>query len=138
MAVIIWLGATIGCAYDQGPSVDTANLARIRVDFELTERDICENGMRSPEIRLTELTAGAVNYDVRMTDLDSPHYKHWNETIQLQQPVISAGKGINYRGPACPPNGHHYRISILATNAAQQPVAYGEKTITAKKTSRIR
>ena len=126
-----WFITSVGCASGQDSAVDMANLPKIGVDYQLTEQDICR-GKGSPEIRLTDLPAGVVSYDVRMTDLDAPRFRHWNETIQSQEPAIPAGKGANYVGPRCPPNGHRYRISILARNAQQQPIAYGEKTIIAE------
>ena len=112
--------------------MDTTNLPKIGVDYALTEQFIC-NGTGSPAITLSGLPAGVVSYDVRMTDLDSPSYRHWKETIASQEAVIPAGKGSHYSGPGCPPNGHRYRISVLARNAQQQPIGYGEKTITAER-----
>jgi phosphatidylethanolamine-binding protein (PEBP) family uncharacterized protein len=112
--------------------VDTTNLPTIGVEYELTEQYIC-NGTGSPTIKLSDLPPGVASYDVHMIDVDSPSYRHWKETILSQESVIPAGKGSHYSGPGCPPNGHRYRISILARNAQQQPIAYGEKTITAER-----
>src|SRR5258705_4308989 len=89
-----WFIASVGCASGQGYAVDMANLPKIGVDYQLTDQDICR-GKGSPEIRLTDLPAGVVSYDVRMTDLDAPRFKHWNETIQFQERAIPAGKGAN-------------------------------------------
>jgi phosphatidylethanolamine-binding protein (PEBP) family uncharacterized protein len=66
-----------------------------------------------------------------MTDLDSPGFRHWNESITSEERAIPAAKGTNYIGPACPPNGHRYRISVIARTHQQEPIAYGEKTIVA-------
>jgi phosphatidylethanolamine-binding protein (PEBP) family uncharacterized protein len=33
----------------------------------------------------------------------------------------------------CPPNGHRYRISLIARNTQQETIAYGEKTIIAER-----
>jgi phosphatidylethanolamine-binding protein (PEBP) family uncharacterized protein len=124
--------ACLACASCQDATVDTTNLPTITVEYELTEQYIC-NGAGSPAIKLGNLPAGVASYDVRMTDLDSPSYRHWKETILSRESVIPAGKGSRYSGPGCPPNGHRYRISILARNAQQQPIAYGEKTIKAER-----
>jgi phosphatidylethanolamine-binding protein (PEBP) family uncharacterized protein len=128
----------IGCVActSQDPAIDTSKLPKVGVDYRLTEQDICKAGKRSPEITLTDLPAGVVSYDVKMTDLDSPGFRHWNETITSQEPTIPAGKGINYVGPGCPPNGHRYRISLIARNTQQEPIAYGEKTIIAGRAPR--
>jgi phosphatidylethanolamine-binding protein (PEBP) family uncharacterized protein len=131
-SLTIVFAAGMACAGCQDATVDTANLPKIGVEFELTERYICE-GSGSPAIRLSDIPAGVVSYDVRMTDLDSPGYRHWRETVLSHEPAIPAGTGSHYSGPACPPNGHRYRISILARNARRQPIAYGEKTITAER-----
>jgi phosphatidylethanolamine-binding protein (PEBP) family uncharacterized protein len=130
LSVTIVLAACVACTSSQDATVDIANLPKIGVEYALTERDIC-TGKGSPEIRLTDLPAGVESYDVLMTDLDSPRFRHWSETITSQEPAIPAGRGSSYVGPGCPPNGHRYRISVLARNARQQPLAYGEKTITA-------
>jgi phosphatidylethanolamine-binding protein (PEBP) family uncharacterized protein len=134
----VGLGATVGllgcvaCGERQEFRVDTTNLPKIGVEYELTERQIClVEG--SPEVRLTGLPGETTSYDVLMTDLDSPRFRHWMETITSQEPVIPAGRGTHYSGPRCPPNGHRYRIGVLARNAQQQPIAYGEKTITAER-----
>jgi phosphatidylethanolamine-binding protein (PEBP) family uncharacterized protein len=115
------------------PVIDTSKLQKIGVDYRLTEQDICKDGKRSPKITVTDLPAGVVSYDVKMTDLDSPSFRHWNETIGSQEPTIPAGKGTNYVGPGCPPYGHRYRISVIARNTQQEPIAYGEKTIIAER-----
>jgi phosphatidylethanolamine-binding protein (PEBP) family uncharacterized protein len=133
LGAMIALGAAVACAGgSQDLGVDTANLPKIGVDYALTEQQICL-GKGSPEVRLTGLPAGVASYDVLMTDLDAPSFRHWRETIKSQEPVIPAGRGTGYVGPRCPPNGHRYRIGILARNAQQQPIAYGEKTATAER-----
>ena len=129
-SVSIVFTACVACTGSQDATVDTANLPKIGVEYELTEQDICR-GNGSPAIRLSDLPAGVASYDVLMTDMDSPRFRHWRETIESQEPAIPAGRGGTYVGPGCPPNGHRYRISILARNAQRQPIAYGEKTITA-------
>ena len=125
----------IGCVACTGPdpAIDTSHLHKLGVDYRLTQQDICKDGTRSPEITVTDLPAGVVSYDVKMTDLDSPGFRHWNETIRSQEPTIPSGKGAHYVGPGCPPNGHRYRIRLIARNAQQEPIAYGEKTIIAER-----
>ena len=130
MGVAIWLTGCVACA-SRDFAIDTSKLQKIGVDYRLTEQDICKDGKRSPKIAVTDLPAGAVSYDVKMTDLDSPGFRHWNERITFQEATIPAGKGTNYLGPGCPPNGHRYRISVIARNTRQEPIAYGEKTIIA-------
>lgn len=129
----IELAACVACS-TQEPVVDTSSLPKIGVEFQLTEDDICLRGSQSPEIRLTGLPTGVVSFDMRMTDFESPHYRHWNEAITYQGSTIPAGQATSYRGPGCPPNGHRYRISVLAKDARQQPIAHGEKTIVAART----
>jgi phosphatidylethanolamine-binding protein (PEBP) family uncharacterized protein len=132
MAAAICFIGCVACT-SQGPALDTSQLQKIGVDYRLTEQDICKDGRRSPEITVADLPAGVVSYDVKMTDVDSPGFRHWNETIRSQEPTIPAGRGAHYLGPGCPPNGHRYRISVIARNRQQEAVAYGEKTIIAER-----
>ena len=132
MRVAVCLTGCVACA-SQDPAIDASKLQKIGVDYRLTEQDICKNGTRSPQITVTDLPAAAVSYDVKMTDLDAPGFRHWNETIRSQGQTIPAGKGAHYVGPGCPPNGHRYRIRLIARNAQQEPIAYGEKTIIAER-----
>lgn len=132
MGVAICFIGCVACTSHE-PAIDTSQLQKIGVDYRLTEQDICKNWKRSPEITVSDLPAGVVSYDVTMTDLDSPGFRHWNETIRSQEPAIPAGKGANYVGPGCPPNGHRYRIRLIARNTQQEPIAYGEKTIIAER-----
>ena len=134
MGVAIGFTVCVACG-SQDPAIDTSKLQKIGVDYQLTEQAICKDGKRSPAITVTDLPAGVVSYDIKMTDLDSPGFRHWNETIKSQEPTIPAGKGANYVGPGCPPNGHRYRISLIARNTQQEPIAYGEKTIIAARGS---
>ena len=129
VATVCLLGA-IACGERQEFGIDTTSLPKIGVEWGLTREEICA-GTGSPAVRLTELPAGVVSYDVLMTDLDSPRFRHWKETIMSQQAVIPARKGIGYAGPQCPANGHRYRIAVIARNAQQEPIAYGEHTIVA-------
>jgi phosphatidylethanolamine-binding protein (PEBP) family uncharacterized protein len=82
MGVAICLIGCVACA-SQDPAIDISKLQKIGVDYRLTEQDICKDWKRSPEITVTDLPAGAVSYDVKMTDLDSPGFRHWNETIKF-------------------------------------------------------
>jgi phosphatidylethanolamine-binding protein (PEBP) family uncharacterized protein len=111
MGVAICFVGCVACT-SQDLAIDTSKLQKLGVDYRLTEQDICKDWKRSPKITVTELPAGVVSYDVKMTDLDSPGFRHWNETFKSQEPTIPAGKGANYVGPRCPPNGHRYRISL--------------------------
>jgi phosphatidylethanolamine-binding protein (PEBP) family uncharacterized protein len=137
LGVAICFTGCVACTR-QGPVMDTSKLQKIGVDYRLTEQDICKDGKRSPKITVSDLPAGVVSYDVKMTDLDSPGFRHWNETIKSHEPTIPAGNGANYVGPGCPPNGHRYRISLIARNTQQEPIAYGEQTIIAERATRAR
>lgn len=127
LVVTTCVAGCIACGTRQEFGIDTTSLAKIGVEWALTEAQICAaNG--SPEVTLTDVPAAAVSYEVLMTDLDSPRFRHWRETFESQQRTIRAGKGTSYIGPQCPPNGHRYRIGVLVRDAQQEPVAYGEKT----------
>jgi phosphatidylethanolamine-binding protein (PEBP) family uncharacterized protein len=114
------VAAMTGCA-----PVDIGKVPRLGVDFAFDPRNRCQGA--SHRIQLSNVLAGVVSYDVTMTDLDVPSFKHWSQTIPATGPVIREGIGVGYFGP-CPPSGtHRYRITV--TDDAKQPLAYGEKTV---------
>jgi phosphatidylethanolamine-binding protein (PEBP) family uncharacterized protein len=124
VALALALAAAAGCA-----PVDTSKLPRMGVDFAFEGRHKCQGV--SPEIRLTGVPDGVASYEVTMTDLDVPTFHHWAQKIAAAGPVIKEGAGSGYFGP-CPPSGtHRYRIEVTALDGRGQPVAYGEKTVTA-------
>ena len=128
-AVVMAVLATAACATD--PSKDTS-LQRMDVDYAFAPEHKCLGV--SPEIRLRHVPSATATYDVKMTDLDAPSFQHWSQTIPATGPVIreDAGRtegGVRYYGP-CPPTGaHRYQIEVVARDANQNALAYGEKTI---------
>jgi phosphatidylethanolamine-binding protein (PEBP) family uncharacterized protein len=69
------------------------------------------------------------SFEVRLTDLDVPSFRHWSETIPASRSVIRQGVGRGYYGP-CPPSGtHRYQIEVTAQDSQKKPIAYGEKTV---------
>ena len=105
----------------------TANLPKMDVDFSFEQKHKCQGV--SPEIRLGNVPAGVVSYDVKLTDLDVPSFQHWSQAIRATGPVIPGGAGVGYFGP-CPPSGtHRYEIVVTARDAQKKPVAYGEKMV---------
>lgn len=119
------VAVAIGCA-----TVDTSKLPRMGVDFAFDQKHKC--GGVSPEIRLSNVPAGVVSYDVTMIDLDYQTFRHWGQTLVATGPVIREGAGAGYFGP-CPPFGtsHRYEIRVLARDSQEQAVAYGEKMVVA-------
>lgn len=108
--------------------VNIAKLPRMGVDFAFDPRNRCQGV--SPRIQLSNVAPDVVTYDVEMTDLDVPGFKHWSQTVPATGPVIREGIGAGlYAGP-CPPFGtHRYRITVTGRDADKQPRAYGEKTV---------
>jgi phosphatidylethanolamine-binding protein (PEBP) family uncharacterized protein len=121
--------ATAACATD--PSKDTS-LPRMEIDYAFAPKHKCLGV--SPEIRLRNVPRGTATYEVKMTDLDVPSFQHWSQTIPATGPVIAedAGRvegGVRYYGP-CPPSGtHRYQIEVVARDANQNVLGYGEKTV---------
>jgi hypothetical protein len=116
--------AAAGCA-----TVDTSKLPKMGVDLAFDQKHKCQGV--SPEIRLANVPTGITSYEVRMTDLDVPSFHHWAQTIPAAGPVVREGAGSGYFGP-CPPSGtHRYQVEVIARDGQKQPVAYGEKTVTA-------
>lgn len=106
-------------------SIDTSGLPTMDVAFTFEQPHKCEGV--SPEIRLGNVPSAAATLDIKMTDLDAPRFKHWQQTIPVTT-TIAEGRGTDYFGP-CPPSGtHRYTISVLAKDAQEQPLAYGEHT----------
>jgi phosphatidylethanolamine-binding protein (PEBP) family uncharacterized protein len=125
-AAVVGLGlATLaaGCA-----PIDLAKVPRLSVDVTFEPRNRCQGV--SPRIQLSRVEPEVVTYDIEMTDLDVPGYKHWVQTVPATGPVIREGIGAGlYIGP-CPPSGtHRYRITIIARDAEKRPRAYGDKTV---------
>jgi phosphatidylethanolamine-binding protein (PEBP) family uncharacterized protein len=121
--VVVVLGLA-GCA-----TLDTSKLPRMGVDFAFDQKHKCRGV--SPEIRLSNVPAGAVSYEVTLTDLDVPSFNHWSQTLIATGPVIREAAGAGYFGP-CPPSGtHRYEITVVARDSARQPIAYGQKTVVA-------
>jgi len=110
-------------------AVAAAEMGKLGVDFTFGPKNKCA-GM-SPEIRLSDVPPGAASYDVKLTDLDVPDFRHWSQTLPAATPVIREGVGTKYYGP-CPPGGaqHRYRIEVTALDAAGKPLAKGDKTVT--------
>jgi phosphatidylethanolamine-binding protein (PEBP) family uncharacterized protein len=130
MALMVAALATVACA-SADASKDTS-LPRMDVDYAFAAKHKCQGV--SPEIRLRNVPPGTASYDVKMTDLDVPSFQHWSQTIPASGPVISedggrAVDGVRYYGP-CPPRGtHRYQIEVVARDAKQKPLAYGEKMV---------
>jgi phosphatidylethanolamine-binding protein (PEBP) family uncharacterized protein len=98
------------------------------VDFAFDPRHKCQ-GM-SPEIRLIDVPTGAATYEITMTDLDVPTYRHWFQTVPASGGVIREGAGGGYYFGPCPPSGmHRYRIQVVARDADKKILATGEKTV---------
>ena len=129
-ALVVAALATAACA-SADASKDT-KLPRMEVDYAFAPKNKC-HGV-SPEIRLRNVPSGTANYDVKLIDLDVPSFQHWSQTIPARGPVIGedggrAVGGVRYYGP-CPPTGtHRYQIEVIARDANQKPLAYGEKMV---------
>jgi phosphatidylethanolamine-binding protein (PEBP) family uncharacterized protein len=110
-----------GCA-----TAGLEKLPQMGVDFAFEQRHKC--GGVSPEIRLTNVPQGIARYEIKMTDLDVPSFRHWSETLAATEPVIREAAGHGYYGP-CPPSGtHRYSLEVVGRDARNTPIAYGEKT----------
>ncbi len=108
-------------------TVDASKLPKIGVDVAFGQKNKCQGV--SPEIRLTNVPAGVVSYEVTLTALDVPSFHHWSQTIAAAGPVITEGAGRGYYGP-CPPSGtHRYQMQVTALDGQKKPLAYGEKTV---------
>jgi phosphatidylethanolamine-binding protein (PEBP) family uncharacterized protein len=120
-AVVVGLG---GCA-----TVDTSKLPRMGVDFAFDAKHKCQGV--SPEIRLTNVPSGVATYEVKMTDLDVPSFRHWDEKLPATGSRVAEGAAKQYYGP-CPPSGtHRYEIAVTAKDAQGKAIAYGEKMVMA-------
>jgi phosphatidylethanolamine-binding protein (PEBP) family uncharacterized protein len=61
------------------------------VDFDFAAKNKCQGV--SPKITLGAVPAGAATYDVRMTDLDMPSFRHWAQRLPARGAVIAEGAG---------------------------------------------
>ena len=121
VAVMLTLAIT-ACAEAQ-----TSKPPRMGVDFAFEQKNKCQG--LSPEIRLTDVPSGVASFEVRLTDLDVPTFRHWSQTIPAAGSVIREGAGSGYYGP-CPPSGtHRYQMEVTALNSQKKSIAYGEKTV---------
>src|SRR5215470_9610841 len=87
---------------------EMSNLPRLGVDFTFGLKHKCQGV--SPEIRLSNVPSGVASYEITLTDLDVPSFRHWSQTLPATGPMIREGAGSGYFGP-CPPSGtHRYEI----------------------------
>ena len=111
----------------------------------------CDAGQQnpSPALAWTDAPASAKSFVLIMHDPDAPMpggFTHWvlfdippatkglPEGFQPGSVGVSGNSGFRrggYGGP-CPPSGtHRYQIEVIARDAKQNPLAYGEKTVMA-------
>src|SRR5215471_8539143 len=121
------LALAVTFAVGGGASAETSNLPQLGVDFTFGPKHKCQG--ISPEIRLSNVPAGVASYEVKLTDLDVPTFRHWSQTLPAGGPVIHEGAGSGYFGP-CPPSGtHRYEITVVARDGQSRAVASGEKIV---------
>jgi phosphatidylethanolamine-binding protein (PEBP) family uncharacterized protein len=82
---------------------------------------------KSPPMKLAGVPAKTVKLDIRMVDLDAPHFVHGGGRVAYSGDSLPYG-AFSYRGP-CPPSPHTYQFTVKALDAAGKTVG----TATARK-----
>jgi len=115
--------ALAGCASGGG-----APVPKMAVDFDFAAKHKCQGV--SPRIQLGNVPAGATTYDVSMTDLDVPSFRHWTQRLPARGAIIPEGAGSGYYGP-CPPAGatHRYQIEVTARDGQGQAIGRGDTIV---------
>jgi phosphatidylethanolamine-binding protein (PEBP) family uncharacterized protein len=78
-------------------------------------------------MKLAGVPAKTVKLDIRMVDLDAPHFVHGGGRMAYSGDSLPYG-AFSYRGP-CPPSPHTYQFTVKALDAAGKTVG----TATARK-----
>ncbi len=129
VAAVLGLGA---CASPPPPFPD---LPRLSVATQITSRNMCGLGV-SPAITIGNAPAATSSYRFRMINTDVLLQEPWQTTIAAAPNGYTEGALADYEGPCFGERRLYtaapyfiYRFEVLALDAGNRPVAYGQTSL---------
>jgi hypothetical protein len=99
--------------------------------------NLCGLGV-SPAIAITNPPAGTARYRVRMTNTSVLVQTPWQETIPASKDGVAEGAAASYPAPCMGTfQQYQYRFDVMALDANDRPLAYGQTTTTAVALDRL-
>jgi hypothetical protein len=112
-------------------------LPRLTVATGFGVRNLCGLGV-SPAIAVTNAPSGTVRYRVRMTNTSVLVQTPWQETIPATKDGIAEGAAASYPAPCMGTfQQYQYRFDVMALDANDRPLAYGQAATTAVALDRL-
>lgn len=124
--------ALVACASPAPPFPD---LPRLSVGAQITSRNMCGLGV-SPAIAIGDAPAATARYRFRMINTDILFQEPWQTTVAAASNGYSEGALADYEGPCfgerrlyAPAPYFIYRLEVLALDARDRPLAYGQTSM---------
>lgn len=112
-------------------------LPRLQVSTGFGLRNLCGLGV-SPAIGVTGAPAGTARYRVRMTNTSVLLQTPWQETLPASPAGIAEGAAPSYPPPCMGVYQQYaYRFEVMALDANDRPLAYGQATASAVSLDRL-
>lgn len=127
LGVVFFLAALAsGCAPPPPPHPELPQLA---VSVPFGTKNMCGLGV-SPAVVVPNPPKGTTSYKVQMTNLSVLFQEPWKAELPARPNGIPEGAAPDYPGP-CPGDlqAFSYRFEVMALDAQDQPLAYGQTSI---------
>jgi hypothetical protein len=112
-------------------------LPRLQVSTWFGIQNLCGPGV-SPAIAVKDPPAGTTRYRVRMTNTSVLLQTAWQETLPASPTGIAEGASPNYPAPCMGTYQQYaYRFEVMALDASDHPLAYGQTTASAVSLDRL-
>jgi hypothetical protein len=112
-------------------------LPRLQVATGFGIQNLCGPGV-SPAIAVAGAPAGTTRYRVRMTNTSVLLQTAWQDTLPASPTGIAEGASTSYPPPCMGTYQQYaYRFEVMALDASDRPLAYGQTTATAVTLDRL-
>jgi hypothetical protein len=112
-------------------------LPRLQVSTGFGIQNLCGLGV-SPAIAVKDAPAGTTRYRVRMTNTSVVLQTPWQETLPAGPTGIAEGAAPSYPPPCMGTYQQYaYRFEVMALDASDRPLAYGQTSATAVTLDRL-
>lgn len=112
-------------------------LPRLKVSTGFGIRNLCSLGV-SPAIAVIDAPTGTARYRVRMTNTSVLLHTPWQETLPAGPTGIAEGAAPSYPPPCMGTYQQYaYRFEVMALDANDRPLAYGQTTVSAVSLDRL-
>jgi hypothetical protein len=129
------VAAVLALAACASPPPPFPDLPRLSVATRITSRNMCGLAV-SPAITIGNAPAAAARYRFRMTNTDVLFRQPWQTTVPATSNGFREGALADYEGPCigelrlyAPVPYFTYRFEVLALDAQDRPLAYGQTTL---------